>query len=474
MKKNIRTSGVFNLVLFSIFAALILLLGLIPQIGFIRLGPVAITIVHIPVLIGIMVLPFWHALGLGVTFGISSLIASYIYGTTPADLAFQNPLISVLPRIIFALFAFLIFRASSLLQKLKHGNKIIFGLSTIVTILFFGISINSLTNVFSSQLALNLVQTDQNDLSMIDNVANNDYAIGYIKETTNDPRVFVIVGTSETEEYYVIINHLVLDFIDEADLLSFNISKKQLKAIYTGNITDWRTILNIKDDLATEVDEYDEVGELKIIPYTKYLDSSEKHTFFNDIGIKYPGMNNKEKTRNIIMPIMMIVAGLFITAYYSILTKKENIDEVVVPATTMISTIFHTVIVLTALGVVKPAILGGGTIISLISVILGANGFVEAIAATLIVPIIVTALRAAFPETKNLPIYQFIFLKPKTKDEKLALIQEKEYLITLSDDEKKEYLENKKKLKKALKKQKKAERKHLRLTRKINDNEVEK
>lgn len=469
MKKRTRTSGVFNLVLFSIFSALILLLGLIPQIGYIRLGPVAITIVHIPVLIGIMVLPFWHSVGLGFIFGISSLIASFIYATSPIDLAFQNPLISVLPRVIFAIFAYLVFHGSSLLQKFKHGNKIIFGVSTIVTVLFFGVAINSLTNVFSSQLASNLVQTDQNDSVMIENIANDKYAIGYIKETTFDSRVYIVEVDEETDDYYLIINAELIDYLNPENLANFKFSKAQLKAIYTGNINDWRTILMIKDDPSTDIDEYEEVGELLITPYTKHFGSAEKGIFFNDIGIKYQGNDNKDQVRKIIMPIMMIIAGIFITSYYSILTRKENVDEVVIPATTMMSTIFHTVIVLAALGIIKPTALGGGTIVSLISIVLGANGFVEAIAATLIVPIIVSAIRASFPEIKNLPVYQFIFIKPKTKDEKIALKQEKQYLKTLNHEEKKQYLEEQQALKKALKKQAKVDKKHLK-----NLNEVDK
>jgi uncharacterized membrane protein len=95
-----------ELVMTSTLAAIILVLSFVPQLGFITLLPgVSITIVHIPVLIGIMMLSLKQSLVLGVTFGMGSWIASLMYAASPVDLAFQNPLISILPRVLFALVA---------------------------------------------------------------------------------------------------------------------------------------------------------------------------------------------------------------------------------------------------------------------------------------------------------------------------------------------------------------------------------
>lgn len=135
MKFN-QKQQVFHLVAFSIFAAIILLLSL-ANIGFIRIGPVAITIIHIPVLIGILILPLGYAVGLGILFGLGSLLASFIYATTPIDMAFQNPLISILPRAIFALIAFFTFFGLKKLQKTKFGDTIIFIIVSVITVVFF-------------------------------------------------------------------------------------------------------------------------------------------------------------------------------------------------------------------------------------------------------------------------------------------------------------------------------------------------
>lgn len=111
MKKNI------NLVLTAIFAAIILMLTLIPNLGFIRIGIVAITILHIPVLIAVFILPFFYSLFIGLTFGLASLIAAFIFGTTPLDIAFQNPVVSVLPRILFVEIAYFIKKLSIIIRK---------------------------------------------------------------------------------------------------------------------------------------------------------------------------------------------------------------------------------------------------------------------------------------------------------------------------------------------------------------------
>lgn len=117
---------IINMVKFSTLASITFLLGLIPQMGYLTFIPfVSITTVHIPVLIGAVVLPFYYVLGLGFAFGLSSFIASYIYGKSPVDLAFQNPIISIPTRILFAAAAFLvilIFKKS--LKKLKHKTLI--------------------------------------------------------------------------------------------------------------------------------------------------------------------------------------------------------------------------------------------------------------------------------------------------------------------------------------------------------------
>ena len=88
-----KKTEIFDITLTSVFAAIIFVMGLIPQIGYITIAPaISLTLVHIPTLIGIFILKPKYGWTLGLFFGISSLIASYIYASQGTDLAFQNPL----------------------------------------------------------------------------------------------------------------------------------------------------------------------------------------------------------------------------------------------------------------------------------------------------------------------------------------------------------------------------------------------
>ncbi|MCK9233631.1 MAG: hypothetical protein RBS76_02000 [Acholeplasmatales bacterium] len=139
----------FNLVLFSTFASIILLLSLIPNIGYITIIPglSAVTIIHIPVLIGIIFLPFYYSLGLGLTFGISSFIAAFLYAKEPFDFVFQNPLIAIIPRVLFALVAYLIVRGLGRLKAYKYGLLLNIIVTLIVTSAFIGFGSYALINL---------------------------------------------------------------------------------------------------------------------------------------------------------------------------------------------------------------------------------------------------------------------------------------------------------------------------------------
>lgn len=133
-----RRKNTKDIVLTSIFSAIILLLSLVPNLGFIRVGVISITIVHIPVLLAVMFLPFLHSLFIGFIFGIGSLIAAFAYGTA-LDVPFQNPVISVLPRMLFAEFAWgakwLFFKTEEWLKK--HSYIVAIVSSIIIATTFF-------------------------------------------------------------------------------------------------------------------------------------------------------------------------------------------------------------------------------------------------------------------------------------------------------------------------------------------------
>ncbi len=151
IKKNTQ------LVYTAILSSIIILLSFIPQLGFIQIGPISFTIIHAIVIIGILTLGLYESLFLGTLFGICSLIVSFIYASSPTDLLFHNPLISVLPRIGFAIYTYLIkVLLAKISRKTKSGllNYYLFlGVISLLSFLFLNL-INTLIKNASLKLSL--------------------------------------------------------------------------------------------------------------------------------------------------------------------------------------------------------------------------------------------------------------------------------------------------------------------------------
>ncbi|QWB95382.1 hypothetical protein KHQ89_05325 [Mycoplasmatota bacterium] len=128
---------VYDLILTSIFAAVILIMSFIPFLGFITIGPISMTLIHIPVLIGVFLLPKRYSWVLGLFFGLGSFIRAFA-NTGVMDPAFQNPLTSILPRILFAIAAAWLFELFKYLStKFKNQDVIFFGLVSALTMMGF-------------------------------------------------------------------------------------------------------------------------------------------------------------------------------------------------------------------------------------------------------------------------------------------------------------------------------------------------
>lgn len=139
--------------------AIIIIMSVVPFLGFIQVPPIAVTLVHIPVIIGAILLGFNSALLFSLTFGLSSLFVALTRGSTPLDVLFTNPMISVVPRVIFGVAIIVIY---NLVKKtsLKDGVKIgitaflssFFHSIIVITALFIALGINDPTGVGSNLL----------------------------------------------------------------------------------------------------------------------------------------------------------------------------------------------------------------------------------------------------------------------------------------------------------------------------------
>ncbi|MCR4939021.1 MAG: ECF transporter S component [Treponemataceae bacterium] len=119
MDNTSRKNRNFSIALTGAMGALTVLfaftrLGMIPWFS-----GASITILHVPVILCTLIAGIWAGSGVGLIFGVSSLIVAATQGEG-LDLYFVNPLISVLPRLCIApavYFSFLGFKKIS--QKTK-------------------------------------------------------------------------------------------------------------------------------------------------------------------------------------------------------------------------------------------------------------------------------------------------------------------------------------------------------------------
>lgn len=123
-----KRGSIRKLTQFSLLLAIEIILGVTP-LGLIMLPTAAITLLHIPVIIGAVVMgPMAGAL-LGGTFGVIALFKASTAAASPVDILFSpflsgNPLASIVmcivPRILLGVFAALLFR----LLKNRFKNNV--------------------------------------------------------------------------------------------------------------------------------------------------------------------------------------------------------------------------------------------------------------------------------------------------------------------------------------------------------------
>ena len=111
----------------ALLSAVIIMMTFVPYIGYISYGPgLSITLIHIPVMIGAIVMGPSAGAVLGTVWGVSCIVKALTAPPSPLDAAiFWNPLVSLFPRILAGLLAGLIFRGVlTLCRKLKRKGGI--------------------------------------------------------------------------------------------------------------------------------------------------------------------------------------------------------------------------------------------------------------------------------------------------------------------------------------------------------------
>ena len=129
---NTRTSvqkrlNVRKMAVIGVLSAISVMMSMIPFIGYIPIGPIKATIMHIPVIIGAIVEgPVVGAI-IGLIFGLTSLWNAITQPVTLSPL-FLNPLVSVLPRILIGVVAYYVYQGVYKISKSVYASGFIAGI----------------------------------------------------------------------------------------------------------------------------------------------------------------------------------------------------------------------------------------------------------------------------------------------------------------------------------------------------------
>lgn len=149
--RKMRNRLIVKIVFDAMFLAIIIVMTFVPYVGFIQIGPISFTLIHLPVLIGAALFGWKRGLMYGIFFGLGSLIKATTYPGT-IDFLFVNPLISVLPRAVFGLVAGLIFSIANKLPKLYLKGGFIAVLSFLLTALHTFLVLTMLVVLYRQEL----------------------------------------------------------------------------------------------------------------------------------------------------------------------------------------------------------------------------------------------------------------------------------------------------------------------------------
>ncbi len=99
-----------KLTLAGMFIAIIIVMTFVPYTGYISYSPAspAITTLHIPVIIAALFLGWKYGAMIGGVWGLTCVVKAFME-PAPGNIPFQNPLVSVLPRIIVGIVAAALF-----------------------------------------------------------------------------------------------------------------------------------------------------------------------------------------------------------------------------------------------------------------------------------------------------------------------------------------------------------------------------
>ena len=162
-----------ELTLNALFIAITVVMAVIPNLGMIHLGAVSITIMHIPVIIAGIILGMRSAVINSLAFGLSSMFISATRPTMPLEVFFVNPLVSVIPRLLFGI-------SVALIYKLLLKTKLSFALRTAITA-----ALSTLLHTIFVLTPLYFLIVRSNDIQLINSLPGSIFTFLWITLVSN-------------------------------------------------------------------------------------------------------------------------------------------------------------------------------------------------------------------------------------------------------------------------------------------------
>ena len=154
---NTNQSLNYKIAVTGVLGALSVLLAVTP-LGYIQLaGLINITIMHIPAILAAVTAGLVPGIAVGFVFGITSLVRAIMMGGVPTPF-FMNPLVAVLPRMIFPIVAWAINKGFTSIPKFPRAVS--GGISAAVATLFHTMIVMLMIYLFyGERLVTGLVTT---------------------------------------------------------------------------------------------------------------------------------------------------------------------------------------------------------------------------------------------------------------------------------------------------------------------------
>lgn len=194
VRKNSNHKKIVNLTITALLTAIIAVMAFTP-IGFLRIGPLELTLLMVPVIIGAVTQGAVTGAFLGAVFGIVSFIQCFTGSALGAILVsesiFKTFIVCYVPRVLAGFLCGLIYKACSKKDKKQSWSLLVAGISGSLfnTLLFLG---------FLALLFMNFTFTPEQAASLggLDTVLNTVIAIAAGINAPVELVVCAIIGTA--------------------------------------------------------------------------------------------------------------------------------------------------------------------------------------------------------------------------------------------------------------------------------------